>query len=117
MASVEAKSARGYAPVGSGWEFGPSSDCRGLYPFERVRYAGLAQWQCSGFVNRRSGVRIPHPAPRKSMSYREKIWTSGIEASFWLTIWLTDGRAGHGDETEAKVPPIPAAPRRPSAPS
>src|SRR5216683_2449465 len=29
-----------------------------------IRYAGLAQWQCSGFVNRRSGVRIPHPAPR-----------------------------------------------------
>jgi Phage integrase family len=27
------------------------------------KYAGLAQWQCSGFVNRRSGVRIPHPAP------------------------------------------------------
>jgi Phage integrase family len=26
-------------------------------------FAGLAQWQCSGFVNRRSGVRIPHPAP------------------------------------------------------
>ena len=28
------------------------------------KWAGLAQWQCSGFVNRRSGVRIPHPAPR-----------------------------------------------------
>ena len=31
--------------------------------------AGLAQWQCSGFVNRRSGVRIPHPAPNLSISY------------------------------------------------
>ena len=36
--------------MGTGWEI--------------FRYAGLAQWQCSGFVNRRSGVRIPHPAPR-----------------------------------------------------
>ena len=25
-------------------------------------FAGLAQRQCSGFVNRRPGVRIPHPA-------------------------------------------------------
>jgi hypothetical protein len=30
--------------------------------------AGLAQRQCSGFVNRRSGVRIPHPAGNRAES-------------------------------------------------
>jgi hypothetical protein len=35
--------------------------------------AGLAQGQCSGFVNRRSGVRIPHPAPYISVSYNDSI--------------------------------------------
>ena len=38
-----------------------------------IYYAGLAQWQCSGFVNRRSGVRIPHPAPRSDKNYQAAV--------------------------------------------
>jgi hypothetical protein len=38
--------------VGIRWEFGFTSGRHGLYLIEIIIYAGLAQWQCSGFVNR-----------------------------------------------------------------
>ncbi len=33
--------------------------------------AGVAQWQSSGFVNRRSRVRIPSPAPQRTLYWSE----------------------------------------------
>src|SRR5215471_20269743 len=46
-------------------------------------FAGLAQWQCSGFVNRRSGVRIPHPAPDLSIAYAGLSYPDGMLATIW----------------------------------
>jgi hypothetical protein len=43
--------------------------------------AGLAQWQCSGFVNRRSGVRIPHPAPFRGRSSGDYCRTASASGS------------------------------------
>src|SRR5438105_15486043 len=50
----------------------------GTTRFKSIAQAGLAQWQCSGFVNRRSGVRIPHPAPAHSVGVTPRRAASGF---------------------------------------
>jgi hypothetical protein len=59
-----------------------------------VDLAGLAQRQCSGFVNRRSGVRIPHPASTRSTA-------QGLR-------WNKGGGQGRG----RRMPGMPAFPEQ-----